>query len=83
MLNLHLAGVQEVGVCPQLSGTRLRGVPGPGGLVEEHHKHRLIPQGGVWDSAGKFQLQVICRVQAGVNLLPAPLLQGDQVLAGK
>ena len=81
MLDLHLAGIQEVGVGAQLGGAGLGGVAGTGGLVKEHHKYGLVPQACVGDLPSEFQFQIISCVQAGIDFFVGPFLQSDQVLA--
>ena len=83
MADLHLVGGKVVGMGAQLGGPGLKGVPGPGGLLKEHHEQSLVLEEAMGFAQGKAALEILGHVQDHVQLFPAPILGGDEVFASK
>ena len=67
------------GMAPQLEHSGLKGGPGPGGVLGEHHGQHLALQLPVGNAVLHVVFQLIRQIQDRKDLLPAQLRQLQQI----
>ncbi|MPM03482.1 hypothetical protein SDC9_49749 [bioreactor metagenome] len=77
--DLHVAGIEKMGVAAELGYSGLHGIPRTRRLLEEHEEHGLVGQIVRRPVEGELHLQVAGNVEKGVDFFLRPLLEGDEM----
>jgi len=81
--DLGRPALDELGMPAELGHAGFERGAGPGRGEEEQHRQDLVPQERVGDAERPLALQLERHVENGVDLLPRPLLEVDQVSAAE